>query len=188
MAQIELVKTTVEVLDSLGIPYALTGSIASSFYGEPRSTHDIDVIVVLRLSDVEKLARSFDPNRFYVDEEAIREAIAHQGVFNLIDQKTGFKVDFWILKDDLYYQVSFQRRVKQKIDEVEPYLLAPEDVILSKLLWYRISGGSERQLHDALGVYLIQAERLNMEYIRKWAGYLEVQDLLDEIIERSKEV
>ncbi|RKY03520.1 hypothetical protein DRP77_05930 [Candidatus Poribacteria bacterium] len=188
MAQVELLREIVKTLNELGIPYALTGSIASSFYGEPRGTHDIDVVIALSPSDVERFIRSFDPQRFYLDEEAVREALARESVFNLIDVEAGIKVDFWMLKDEPYYRESFRRRIKHRIFGEEMYLLAPEDVILTKLVWHKLTEGSGRQFRDALGVYLAQKGKLDLSYLMRWAERLGVRGLVEEMIEKAGEI
>ena len=117
MSQEEFFATVVQVLNELNISYMLVGSVASSFYGEPRSTHDIDFVMAILPPDVERLAESFEKPRYYLSEEAIREAVARGNPFNLIDSHTGSKADFWPLKSDPYHQTCFNRRKKQKIFE-----------------------------------------------------------------------
>lgn len=185
MSQQEFFATVIQILNDLNIPYMLTGSNASSFYGEPRSTHDIDFVVAIALADATRLAQSFDRTRYYLDEEAVREAIRRRDMFNLIDSYTGLKADFWFLRADAYHQICFNRRRKYTIFGHDTYIATPEDVILTKLEWYKLSGGSEMQFRDALGVYEVQADNLDMEYIYEWAEHLEIRSLLDKVIEES---
>ena len=185
MSQEELFATVVQVLNELNISYMLVGSVASSFYGEPRSTHDIDFVMAILPPDVERLAESFEKPRYYLSEEAIREAVARGNPFNLIDSHTGSKADFWPLKSDPYHQTCFNRRKKQKIFENDTYIATPEDLILTKLEWYKLSGGSEVQFKDALGIYEVQRENLDLDYIYKWSERLEIKNLVDKLIEES---
>src|SRR5687768_14606058 len=97
MPQQELLKRVVETLEAAGIEYMVTGSIASSFYGDPRSTHDVDIVTAIRPEDVPALAAAFPPPDYYLDDVAASEAIASGGMFNLIDLREGDKVDFWLL-------------------------------------------------------------------------------------------
>ena len=69
----------------------LTGSIASSLQGEPRSTRDIDVVIAIDKLKACELAREFSSPDFYLDEDSILDAIESQGMFNLIDLKEGDK-------------------------------------------------------------------------------------------------
>ena len=88
MSQEEFFATVIQILNRLKIPYMLTGSHASNFYGEPRSTHDIDFVVIITPANAARLVKSFDSTRYYLDEESIRETIAHGEMFNLIDSYT----------------------------------------------------------------------------------------------------
>ncbi|MCK4385438.1 MAG: hypothetical protein KAW52_04160 [candidate division Zixibacteria bacterium] len=185
MSQEEFFATVVQVLNQLNISYMLTGSVASSFYGEPRSTHDIDFVVVIVPADAKRLVESFDKTRYYLSEEAICEAIEHGNPFNLIDSHTGLKADFWPIKSDSYHQTCFSRRKKHRIFGNDTYIASPEDLILTKLEWYKLSGGSEVQFKDALGIYEVQRKNLDLEYIYKWSEHLGVKDLVDKFIEES---
>lgn len=59
MSQEEFFATVIQILNHLKIPYMLTGSHASNFYGEPRSTHDIDFVVVITPADATALLNLF---------------------------------------------------------------------------------------------------------------------------------
>lgn len=185
MSQEEFFKTVIQILNNINIPYMLTGSMASNFYSIPRTTHDIDFVVIFSFGDIEKLLQNFNQKRYYLDEEMIKEAIINKDTFNLIDSHTGLKIDFWILKDDEYHQTCFKRRIKHNILGLETYISTAEDVILSKLQWCKLSGGSELQFKDAVGVYEIQKKNLDMDYIKNWAGKISVQELLEKLIEVS---
>jgi hypothetical protein len=185
MSQDEFFGTVVQILNRLNISYMLTGSVASSFYGLPRSTHDIYFVAVILPHDAKKLAKSFDPNRYYISEETIQEAIAQKIPFNLIDSHTGLKADFRPLKSDFYHQTCFNRRKKHKIFGNDAYIASSEDMILTKLEWYKLSGGSEVQFKDALGIYQVQKDNLDIEYIYKWSEYLGVKEIVDKLVEES---
>ena len=92
------------------------------------------------------------------------------------------KIDIFILKPTSYDQEAFQRRRKDTLDEeqgLEFYLASPEDIILSKLEWYRMGGGvSERQWNDVLGVLKVQQGNLDITYLQRWAKELGLADLL----------
>ena len=99
MSQQELLKKVIQTLDQAGIQYMITGSVVSSLQGEPRSTHDIDMVVAIPSSKVHNLVKAFPPSDFYLDKDSILDAINRRSMFNLIDLKAGDKVDFWILTD-----------------------------------------------------------------------------------------
>src|SRR5580692_5422965 len=116
MSQSELLKKTIEVLESANIPYMLTGSFASSLQGEPRLTHDIDLVVAITPSAIGSLKAAFPAPNYYLDEMAVAEAIAHKSQFNLLDVLGGDKVDFWLLTDDPFDQSRFARRYVEEFE------------------------------------------------------------------------
>ena len=126
------------------IHYMLTGSVASSLYGEPRSTHDIDVVVALTRSSARTLREAFPSTDFYLTEESIISAIDEKGMFNLIDATEGDKVDFRVLTDEPFDQSRFDRRRSEEVMGISVRVSSPEDTILAKLKWAKDSGGSEK--------------------------------------------
>lgn len=185
MSQQELLGRVVAALLDADIEYMITGSIASSLQGEPRSTHDIDVVVELASSgpeSVNRLLAAFPPPDFFLDESAIRSAIDTAGMFNLIDVREGDKADFWLLTTDAFDQSRFKRRYVERLDDLEIHVSTPEDTILMKLKWARDSGGSEKQFTDALRVYELQYALLDHAYLDQWAQSLGITVLLDRLI------
>ncbi|SRR5713101_9915217 len=176
MSQQELLKMVVRVLDELHIPYMLTGSIVSSFQGEPRLTHDIDVLIALEKSTIDKLCAAFPPPEFHLDPNSIMRAIESQDMFNLIHISEGDKVDFWILTKEAFDQNRFSRKTAQDIMGMQVFVSSPEDTILMKLRWAKLAGGSEKQFIDALGVYEVQHDLLDLVYLERWARELQLQD------------
>ena len=156
----------VEALDRLRIPYLVTGGLAVTYYGEPRTTHDIDLVVQVSRANVEPLASELAAD-FYVDVEAAKVALAEGGMFNAIHEDSGFKVDFWMLTEDGFEQTRFARRVKVCVLGVTMSLPTAEDVIISKLDWYRQSD-VDKHYSDALGVVRVQAGKLDAGYVEKW--------------------
>lgn len=175
MSQTELLKRTVAALDRLGIPFMLTGSLASSVQGEPRSTHDIDVVVELTLAQIDDLIVEFPAPDFYLSRTAMEQAIRQRTMFNLLDVREGDKVDFWLLTGDAFDQSRFARRALVDYDGVKLWISAPEDTILMKLRWSRDAGGSQRQHHDALRVYEMQHTALDTNYLEWWIDRLDLR-------------
>lgn len=175
MLQQELLKKVAETLESANIDYVLTGSVLSSFQGEPRSTHDIDILIIeLKEEHIESLLRAFPGPDFYLDKESIEDAIKHKSMFNFIDVRDGNKVDFWFVSDNEFDQIRFARRYKETIDGISVYALKPEDTIIAKLQWAKLSGGSEKQLRDALRVYEVQYKNLDGAYLHLWTDKLQL--------------
>jgi hypothetical protein len=177
MSQQELLRRVVQALDDAGIAYMVTGSVVSSLQGEPRSTHDIDLVVDVKSNMTNKLVESFPPPDFYLDEDTIIEAISNQSMFNLIEVNTGDKVDFWILTEEPFDQSRFVRKYIEEFAGIPITVSRPEDTILVKLRWAKLSGGSEKQFTDALRVYEVQFEKLEMDYLRSWAKKIGVEAL-----------
>lgn len=179
MSQQTLLTHVLTALDALGVPYMITGSTASSIQGEPRSTHDIDLVVELGAEAVEGLAASFPEPDFYLSADAIRSAIEARSMFNLLDLESGDKVDFWLLTDEPFDVSRFGRRREVSLFDMQVWVSSPEDTILAKLRWSHLSGGSERQERDALAVYELQFTCLDQGYLDEWAGRLGVANLLE---------
>jgi len=127
----------------------LTGSFASSLQGEPRLTHDIDFVAVISEDTIPQLMTSFPPPNFFLDKDRIQEAIRTKTMFNLLHVVEGDKVDFWMLTDEPFDASRFRRRRKEHALGMEVVVSSPEDTILAKLRWTKMSGGSERQFRDA---------------------------------------
>jgi hypothetical protein len=179
MEQRDLLLRAIDALERASIPYAITGSWASISYGVPRTTHDIDIVVVLDVPKARQLAAAFPPP-FYADAVWIEEAAALGQFFNIVDPATGLKIDFWPLENTDFARERFARRQRITVFGREVWMFSPEDVILSKLLWYKQSE-SETQWRDIHGVWRVQQGSLDVEYLRRWAARLSVAELLAKI-------
>jgi hypothetical protein len=175
MSQQELLKHVVEYLTQAGIEFMVTGSIASTLQGESRATHDIDLVVALPAHMAKDLAAAFPPPAFYLAEDSIHDAIRSRFMFNLISLASGDKVDFWLLTDEPFDQSRFARRYTEEFAGMRLPVSAPEDTILAKLRWAKLSGGSEKQFTDALRVYEVQFTKLDQQYLDQWAKQLGVE-------------
>ncbi len=169
----ELVVKTAKILDRLGIPYAITGGFAVLVWGRPRFTADIDMIIELIVPKVKGLLEAFrglSPHG-YIDEQMILDAIRLRSEFNFIDPDSGFKIDFFVVKNDAYSKMKLQRRLKKTIGDQEVFFVSPEDLILSKLLWAKASG-SEKQMSDVQSVVVMMSDELDWKYLDEWANSL----------------
>lgn len=182
MAQRDLLIRVVEALGNSGIGYMVTGSLASSFHGEPRSTHDIDLVVDLHPEHVDKLAAAFPPPGFHFDPEALARAVAQKGLACLMDVTEGDKVDFWMLTDEPFDRERFSRRRMEPLFGRTLAVSSPEDTILQKLRWSALSGGSERQVRDARRIWEVQGARLDLAYLQTWGRRLGVSQALDDLV------
>jgi hypothetical protein len=165
-------------LESLGIPYMVTGSMASSFHGKPRTTHDADVVIDPTPAALDRLVAELSAAAFYVDQERARDALRRRRQFNVIEMASAFKLDLIIRKDRPFSVEEFSRRQPADLGgTIRLALATPEDTILSKLEWARKGGGSERQLADVRGILDVKGPHLDRDYIERWARELELTDL-----------
>lgn len=178
---IEVTLMVTAQLEAQGVRYALGGSMASSALGMARSTMDADIIADLAESDVEPLVRALEGS-FYIDADAISEAIRHRSSTNLIHLESMFKVDLFIPKRRAFDRNQLARRVARKLAkdaQQNAFVASAEDTVLAKLEWYRMGGEiSDRQWTDILGVLKVQAPGIDLPYLRQWAPALGVTDLL----------
>ena len=171
--QLEFVKEIAHRLDSAGIPYMLTGSLAIAVYAVPRMTRDIDVVVEVTPKDTKRFAELFSKD-CYVDEDTVRDAISSRTMFNVIHNRWIIKAYFIVRKDDPYREAEFARRRHIEVAGTRVAIVAPEDLILSKLIWAKESQ-SELQQRDV--VQLMQSVKdLDWPYLERWAVTLGVPD------------
>lgn len=169
------------VLERLGVPHLLGGSLASSLHGIPRSTQDADLVAALEERHVRPLVEALSGS-FYIDEERVRDAVRRRASFNVIHLATLLKVDIFVPADDPLARQEMARRQTFELAPGGPAVAVAtaEDTVLQKLHWYRLgSGVSDRQWNDLLGVLKVQRGRLDLAYLRQGAAHLAVTDLLD---------
>jgi hypothetical protein len=175
------------ILDRMEIPYEVGGSVASSAHGIPRTTLDVDLVVDLKPEHFESFAAELR-RHFYADADQIREAFARGRAANVIHLGSVWKFDLFPLRNDEYSRTEFARRAIRRIDtgggeSIECSLASVEDTILRKLEWYRAGAeASERQWNDLRGVVRAAADRLDLDYLLRWAGYLKVSDLVEKLL------
>ena len=182
MTEQDLLLDCLKRLNGCGCVYMLTGSMASNAWGIPRSTHDLDLVIQLPPSQVEKFAAAFRHPDYFLDEAMIRTAYQPPYQFNLLHIPSALKADFWMLRQDMFEQEMFRRRVKDVWMGETIWLATPEDVILHKLFWNKMSP-SERQLGDVAGVVAIQQNSLDKDYMQQWARRLGVFERLEDALQ-----
>lgn len=187
----ELIKLAIkmgEIFEQISVPYLIGGSVASSILGEPRATLDIDIVADLKFSHIQSLLELMG-GEFYIDETMIREAIENNSSFNVIHLDSMQKVDIFILSSQPLAQEEMQRRQQLLITESPDkfaWLASAEDIVLQKLIWYRLGGNvSDRQWRDVLGVLKVQADKLDLNYLNKWAKTLELKELIVQALQQA---
>jgi len=179
--------TLFQILDRLGIVYAVGGSLASSLHGVARATQDVDIVIDLHAGQIKELCDALAPC-FYVDEGAAMEAVRRGRSFNLIHFEAGLKIDLFVAsRHPLGSEQLTHRRLAATAmlggEPIEVSIISAEDILLAKLLWYREGGDvSERQWNDLLNLVRVQRERLDRDYLALQAKRLEVGDLLGRLL------
>jgi hypothetical protein len=178
---ISVLSLVTNTLDKVNIRYVLVGSFASSFHGLYRATADIDILADIKTEHVGPLYEALK-EVFYLDELAIRKAIARGQSFNAIHFESVFKVDLFVASDDEFARTQLDRRQQKRLapDQLpEVYVATAEDTVLAKLRWFRSGNeSSQNQWNDVLGILSVVREGLDGEYLRIWAERLGVGDLL----------
>jgi hypothetical protein len=158
-------------LEAAGIPVMLTGSFASSYHGAPRATQDIDLVIAPTSEQLRSLVRLLPRDEFYVDEGAALEALKLEGQFNLVDMRTGWKVDLIIRKSRPFSREEFDRRTIVELEGEDVPVATPEDVLIAKMEWARM-GQSARQIEDAGKMLRVRSQQIDWRYVERWVGEL----------------
>ena len=180
MNERELLVDCLRRLNRTGVTYYLTGSMASNYWGIPRSTHDLDFVVQLSDSAGTTIFREFSGD-FYIDEKAVHAAQRPPYQFNAVDTRSALKVDFWQARPEPFDRETLQRRIQVTLFGEPAWISTAEDVILHKLVWERISP-SDRQLGDAAGIVAVQTDSLDKNYLRHWAKELNLTGELERLL------
>lgn len=178
-----------QAFEQVGIDYFLVGSMASSTHGMYRASGDIDLVARITRAHVQPLVESL-ANDFYIDDLAIRQALASYKSFNVFHLETVFKVDIFIAKDGPFTAKQFERRellsiaqdIKQRV-----FVATAEDTILAKLARYRKGNEvSNIQWLDVLGVLAARHRDLDFDYLIEWADWLGVHDLFERVLGEAR--
>jgi len=175
--ELRILADVVTRLEAEGIRYAITGSVAMSCYVVHRTTVDTDIVVQLVRGDAQRVVSLFEDD-YYVDQGAVDEAIRLSRSFNVIHFERLLKVDLIVAEPTALMRQRFERRRRLVVEDTEAWVLAPEDLILAKLEWARISH-SERQISD-VRTLLDGDVDIEIEYLDRSAATLGLTDLLEE--------
>lgn len=179
-----LLYSLVGLFDRLDVPYFITGSVAAMTYGESRFTNDVDIVADLREEHVQAICEAFPPPDYYLNAEAVREAIRSRRQFNILHITEGVKADIIVPRQTEFDRSRFARSRTERIgSQGDAVVASPEDVILKKLEYYR-EGLSEKHLRDITGILRIYPDPIDQDYIRTWAAKLNVLDIWQMIIHR----
>ncbi|HLL79641.1 MAG TPA: hypothetical protein VKT25_09085 [Ktedonobacteraceae bacterium] len=179
----------VHAFEELAIDYYVGGSVASLAYGVYRTTADVDIVAEIRQEHIPMLVELLKRD-FYIDADMIKDAIRHRSEFNLLHLQTMFKVDVFLQKKRLY-DLEVRSRVQpgklsETQDDYQFFMESPEDVVLTKLEWYKMGGGvSDRQWGDIVNIMTALGPTLEQDYLHHWASVLGVGDLLERALSEA---
>jgi len=185
---VEVAEQAASAFEITGIPYLIGGSMASTLHGEVRTTFDVDFAAHVGWQHVSALAAAFE-NRFFVDIGMIQDAVRESRSFNVIHRRTFVKVDVFVTPDSGFDRSQMHRAVRTRLSdtsEKEVRVASAEDIVLQKLLWYRMTEEtSDRQWRDVLGVLKIRSRTLDRVYLDRWADQLGLAALLERAMRES---
>lgn len=177
LEELQILKLVCQKLEDSNIKYMLTGSVAANQYTFSRMTRDIDIVLEVVKSDEEKIFNAFQ-NDFYIERNAIAEAIERKEMFNIIHNEFMIKVDFIMKKNSSYQKLGFARRIKMFVHDFSVWIISLEDLIISKLDWAKESH-SEMQLKDVKNLLL--NENIDYDYINEWINWLHLNDIYQKV-------
>jgi len=174
--EIESLKRVVELLNKGKYEYALTGSMAMSFYTVPRMTRDADILIKLFAKDTDEFFKIFSHD-YYIDKNMLNDSIKSRTMFNILDKKTFFKIDFIFNKRDEFEEMIFQRKTKMKVSSLVVHVISIEDLMIAKLNWAKDSF-SEMQLND---IRQLTKNNFDKNYVLSWVKNLNLENIYNKL-------
>ena len=179
MTALEAMRTVAAALDAAGAAYMVVGSLSVSAYGVPRGTHDADFVVELGASSVHDVLKALGPG-FLLDPQMSFESITCTTRYRLTDLNSGFMIELFLLSEDPHDRARFARRRKATYAGADVYIATPEDVVITKLRWSQ-RGRRVKDVEDVKNLLRMRGDRMDWEYIHRWADAHATRDLLDEL-------
>jgi hypothetical protein len=164
MSVSEVFHRITSALGEAGIAYMLAGSFASAYYGAPRTTQDIDLVIAATADQLRKFIQLLSKDQYYVDLDA---ALKHQSLFNVVDMATGWKIDLIIRKSRPFSEEEFRRRKLVNLQGRSLFVASAEDVVVSKLEWAKLAQ-SQRHIEDVASILRMRWDSLDRAYLEKW--------------------
>lgn len=185
MQNLNLFKIFTDILNENKFRYFITGSVAAIVYGDPRLTHDIDLVINLSTGEVEKFTRAFPELQFYCPPiDVIRTELLRtsRGHFNLIHHETGFKADIYLVGEE---ELQFWAMKNSKEIEFEGsiiYIAPPEYVIIKKLEFYK-EGKAQKHIADIKSMLVNSKELIDFDFLNKAIAEKSLSDCWNEVTE-----
>lgn len=165
----------------------ISGSVGSMLYGEPRMTNDIDIVVEIEIEGIKDFLDQFDEEHYYFPSlEFVKDVVKRKSQFNIIHIESGSKVDIIIKKSTEFAKIEFSRkRPVPFAEDFNAYTASPEDIIISKMAFYHLSG-SEKHIKDIASMLLISGDQIDQEYLQKWISKMGYQEIWNEVLVAAK--
>lgn len=173
MSAAGLLRVVAAHLESAGIPFMLTGSVAAAFHGAGRATMHIDLVIDATRDQLRALVASLAAPDLYVSADAAMEALERESMFNVVDTTTGWKADLIIRKSRPFSQVEFARRRGFELEGTALWVATLEDLIVAKLDWVKL-GASARQIEDVVAMLKVAAGAVDGAYLDRWITELDL--------------
>jgi hypothetical protein len=174
MSVSEVFHRITSALGGAGIAYMLAGSFASAYYGAPRTTQDIDLVIAATADQLRTFVQFLPKDQYYVDLDAALEAHRHQSLFNVVDMATGWKIDLIIRKSRPFSEEEFRRRKLVNLQGSPLFVASAEDVVVSKLEWAKLAQ-SQRHIEDVAGILKMRWDSLDRVYLERWVLELRIE-------------
>jgi hypothetical protein len=174
MSVSEVFHRITSALGEAGIAYMLAGSFASAYYGPPRTTQDIDLVIAATADQLRKLVQLLSKDQYSVDLDTALEARNHQSLFNAVDMATGWKIDLIIRKSRPFSNEEFRRRKLVNVQGRSLFVASAEDVVVSKLERAKLTQ-SQRHIEDVAGILRMRWDSLDRAYLEKWILELRIE-------------
>ena len=177
LTELDILRDVTRKFDQLNIQYMLTGSLAMSYYSQPRMTRDIDLVVNISQTSIKKMETLFIAD-YYISIDSVINAIDNEFMFNLIHTESSIKVDCIVRKKEEYRLTEFERRQKIRLTDFDIYIVSKEDLIISKLIWFKDSN-SELQKKDIKNLLVSGYDK---DYLQRWILRLNLKKHYEDVL------
>lgn len=179
-SETEAVLAILRLLNDQQIAHLIVGSLSVNYYGQPRSTNDVDLVIDASPSELESFLTACAGD-FETDSQYLFETITGTTRLVLTHRSTRFKVELFLLSDDPFALLRFSRRIPIEYYGVHTFIPSKEDVVIQKLRWLA-RGKRAKDRDDARMVLAVTGNQLDMEYIRSWTERHGSTRLLDDLL------